>query len=218
MGGGSSKSTSNIDIVNNSIIESIVSASQNISGTLNANQQINHSGLGILTGATQNVTLNISGMQKVIVDQDLISDMAQRIIQNVQSNNGKLFGGSANSSVSQKLQNYLRTKISTNFVQNCVAAAVANQLITYSGVQIATLDRQNIDYFQKCMSDSLNKGNVAQGITSDSDQAANSNNTGISFGFSLGNYIYYILAFIIIIVIAYYSIQYKNTQPINKNE
>lgn len=204
MGGGSSKSTSNISIVNDSIVEAIVSSAQNISGSLTANQQVTHTGLGIFTGATQNVSVSVYGLQKVVVDDQLISNMTQKIIQNVQANNGTIFGGKANTSVKEDVKNYLKTKISTTFIQNCVASAIANQNITYAGVQIGTLDSQNVNYFQQCMSDSLNKNKIAQGITTDTNQTGSSANTGATFSFGLGSfsYLYYIIAFVFIVFIA----------------
>jgi hypothetical protein len=208
MGGGSSKTTSNIDIVNNSIIEAVVSSTQNCASSINANQQVTHSGFGLFTGATQNVSLSVICLQKVIVDNQLLAQMAQKIIQNVQANNGTIFGGSASSDANQNIQNYLKTKITTSFVQNCVSSTIASQQIKYSGVQIGTFDSQGVTSFQQCMSSALNNNNVAQGITTNTTQTGTASNTGSSlfgdlFG-SLGDYFYYILIFIILIVIGYF--------------
>jgi len=219
MGGSSSKTTSNIDIVNNSIIEAIISSAQNCTTGVNANQQVVHSGLGIFTGATQNVTVSVSCLQKVVVDDQLIAQMAQQIVQNVAANNGTLFGGSADSSANQNIQNYLKTKITTTFLQNCIAATVANQSVAYGGVQIGTFDSQNINYFQQCMMSALNTNKVAQGITTDTQQTGSATTTSPSiFGslFSgLGSYVYYILIFIVLIVIGYFAWGFidKKNQP-----
>jgi len=147
----------------------------------------------------------------------MLAKMAQNIIQNLSANNGTIFGGNASSTANQSIQNYLKTKISTSFVQNCVASTIANQNIQYGGVQIGVFDSQGVNIFQSCMMNALNNNKVAQGITSDTSQTGNASNTAFSFGslFSgFGSYIYYILFFILIIIVAYFGLQYISKSKI----
>lgn len=208
MGGGGSKTRSNIEIVNESIIEAVISSAQKCSSSITANQNIIRSGFGFWNSATQNVTISLSCLQKVVVNNDLIAKMAQKIIQNVQANNGSLFGGPANSDANQKIQNYLKTKISTEFIQNCIAAAIANQNLKYEGVQIGISDDQTIKSVQKCISNALNNNRVAQNITTDTNSQSNATVTGFGLDFGLGGlfggYGMYVLLFIIILAAALY--------------
>jgi uncharacterized membrane protein len=205
MGGGSSKTTSNISIVNNSIIEAVIQAAQNCSSNTSANQQINHSGLGLFSGATQNVSISLSCLQKVVVNDNLIATMAQKIIQNVSANNGELFFGSASANANTSVQNYLKTKITTQFIQNCVSNVAATQRINYGGVQIGVFDNQSVTAFQNCMMNALNSNSVAQGITTDTNQTGTATNPGFSLDLGLGSFgsIGMIIIVIIIAAIGY---------------
>jgi hypothetical protein len=226
MGGGNSKSVSNIDIVNNSVISAIVSAAQDCSSTVNANQQVVHSGFGLFTGTSQNVSVSLTCLQKVVVDSKLIAQMAQKIIQNVEANNGTIFGGKADSEANTKVRNYLSTRVTTTFLQNCVSSVIADQNVRYGGVQIGTFDSQSINTFQQCMTQGLNNMSVAQNLTTDTTQTAKSATTGPSldlglgslFG-GLGSYFYYILIFIVLVVVAYLVWTYFiNSPSYSKNE
>jgi hypothetical protein len=213
MGGGGSKTTSNIEIVNNSIIDAVISSAQNCSSSTVANQNIVRSGFGFWNTSSQTVNISLSCLQKVIVNNDLIAKMTQNIIQNVQANNGSLFGGPADSTANQKIQNYLKTKVSTEFVQNCVAAAIANQNVLYSGVQIGVSDYQTLQSIQKCVSNALNNNSVAQGITSDVKTSANASVTGFGFDLGLGNLFggssMWLLLLVLLIIVAIWYKYYR---------
>jgi hypothetical protein len=170
MGGSSSKS--NVDIVNNAIISAVISAAQNCSGSLNANQEVVHSGFGLFTGAQQNVTVSTSCLQKVVVDDTLISQMAENITQQAQANSQALLPAFSSADANTNLKNYLKTSVTTSFVQNCAAAVNANQQAVYGGIQVGVVDSQNINYFQTCMSNALNSNNVAQGIVATTNTGA----------------------------------------------
>lgn len=215
MGGGGSKTTSNIDIVNNSIISAIISSAQSCTSGLTANQTVVSSGLSLFTTTAQTATVSLTCLQKVVVDDTLLTQMAQQIVQNVQANNGSLFGGSANSSANQSVKNYLQTKVTTSFVQTCVSSISANQSVTTSGVQVGTLDEQTVSTVQTCLANALNSNNVAQGITTDTTQTGAAANTGFSLSLgslgSIGSYVIYFIVFIVLIITGWYIYKYYSS-------
>jgi hypothetical protein len=208
MGGGSSKSQSTIDIVNNAIISAVLDSAQNCGSALSASQTIVRSGLGLFSGTSQSVSVSIACLQKVVVDNQLLTQMAQNIINAAQSNSISMPMASSSSNANQNISNYLSTKITTQFVQNCVANVVANQQAIYGGVQIGVADSQSISYFQSCMSDALNSNNVSQGLVQDTNNSANSQTSspfslGLGGLFNFSSTTWIILGIILVVIVAW---------------
>lgn len=171
---GAAVSLNSVDVVNNSIIDVIVQSSNNCTASVAQQQNVQFSGFSIFSSAKQNLTISLSCIQNVQVDNDLASQMANQIQQQASSQAIALLPGFSGSANTQRLSNYLTTKITTSTIQNCVANVAQSQNVSFSGVQVGSAAEQTLNTFMNCMQKALNQNNVAQGIVNDVTQKAES--------------------------------------------
>lgn len=161
---GASQSKSTVDIINEAIINATISAANNCNASVNQTQIVEHTGFGLFSGAKQTLNTSVSCLQKVVVDNDLITKMANDIQQQASASAKLLLPGYSSSDANTKIRNRLQTLITTQFVQNCASSAVQFQYAKFGGVQIGVVDTQTATVFQQCMMDALNKNQVAQQV------------------------------------------------------
>lgn len=170
MGGSSSKTS--VDIVNDAIIDAITSNANNCSSQTTQVQDVEHTGFGLFTGAEQTLNVTTQCLQKVVVDNSMVAQMAQNIQQQAAANTVALLPGFSSSRSDTNLKNYLETKITTQNVQNCANSVDQYQRARFGGVQVGVYDQQSMDAFHTCMADTLNKNNVAEGIVQNVNQSS----------------------------------------------
>ena len=205
---GASQSTTSVNVVNQSIIDAVIQNVNNCSATSTQSQQVTFSGLGLFSSASQTATLNLQCLQNVKVNNDLITSMAQKIIQDAQSQAVALMPSYSGSNAQTSLSNYLQTKITNSTIQNCANNAVQTQNITFTGVQIGSSSSQTLSLFSECMQKALNNNQVAQNIVQDTSQTVSSKTSNpLDFLSQYAAYVVIgIIAFIILIIVIGYMI------------
>lgn len=84
MGQGPSTRTS-IDVVNDAIANVIISNANKCSQTGAQSQVVYHSGIGLFSGASQEMTLSANCVQNVTIDTNLANDIASKIQQDAKA-------------------------------------------------------------------------------------------------------------------------------------
>jgi len=167
---GANYSTTSIDVINNTIINVILSNAQTCSQDATVTQSINRSGFSIFSSTQQIVNFSATCLQTVKVDTNLLQSIANSIIQTASQNSIALLPSFSGSDASVNLQNYLSTSITDNFIQNCATTLKSYQQATYGGLQLGTTDIQSVKLVTECMSSALNNNGVSQGIVSNTNQ------------------------------------------------
>lgn len=171
---GASQSNTSVDVVNKSIIDTVISNVNNCSILTTQSQQVDFSGVGLFTKVNQSASLNVQCLQNVQITNELLTSMAQKIVQDAQAQAVALMPSYSGSDAVTNLRNLLETKITTSTVQNCAAGVLQRQQVSFSGLQIGSAASQTLDLFSKCMQTVLNNNKVSQSIVQDTDQRARS--------------------------------------------
>jgi hypothetical protein len=173
---GTNVSKTSVDVVNESVVNSILAVGQTCNTSINTNQNMNISGTNLFGSNTQSVTLNATCIQNVQITSDLISQMANDIkTQATQSGIALLPSINVDES-NTTIKNLLTINITNSFLQNCAAALTTSQTQNVSGFNLFTSSTQDVDVVTKCMSDSLNQNNFAQSIVADTSQVVSQAN------------------------------------------
>ncbi|HXT82918.1 MAG TPA: hypothetical protein VN704_00975 [Verrucomicrobiae bacterium] len=203
---GVSQSKTSVDVVNQSIITAITNNVNSCSSSLNQNQQVSLSGVGIFNWFSQSASLNVQCLQQATMTNDLSMQIAQQIQQDAQAQAVALLPSYSGSQNVTNLANKITTSVTTNIIQQCAAGALQNQQISTSGFQVGNQVTQTLNLFSSCMQKALNNNNIAQGIVQNVSQTASSTTSNpLDF---LGNMFSYvvigIIGFIILIIILAY--------------
>jgi hypothetical protein len=170
-------STSSVDVINQSIINVILSTAQQCQSGLDSTQTITRSGSSLFSSASQNVNFSLTCLQDVKIDNSLLSSIANAVQQSAQQNGVALLPSFSGSNASANIKNYLETKITNSVIQNCVASLKNQQSISYSGTQIGVVDSQNVSLVMECLSKSLNNVGVSQGLINSTSSTVKQTNT-----------------------------------------
>jgi hypothetical protein len=203
---GASRSKSSSEVINESIIDVLTSNMNMCSSSINAVQDNTVTGTDIFGRNVQNVSIDQRCTQNITVDNNMIADMANKIQQAASAKSITLLPGYSGSSNTQKLRNYLASKITTQNVQQALASVNAVQVnrVEAGGTSISKTNVQTITSVQTALQTLLNNNKVAQTLTTNSNQAASAttDTNPISQIFSAisGAVWTYILIFILIIV------------------
>ncbi len=198
---GASASRTSVDVVNQSIIDIVTQNVNDCSTSANVTQNVDFSGVGVFSSANQTMTLSTQCLQNIKVDNNMLTQMANKIQQEASANAIALLPSFSGSENRTNLTNYLSSKISTSSVQKCATSALQSQNVAFSGVQIGSRASQTVNIFTKCMQESLNQNAVAQGVVIDTQQKASST-TSNPLDFIAGLFSIYIYVFLFIIVVA----------------
>lgn len=161
---GANVTKSSVDIVNESIINVMLESAQNCSAGINSDQNITSSGFGIFGNYSQSATVSLSCLQNLQIDNNLITSMANKIVADTAQTNTPLLPSVNVGDTTTNIKNVLQTKITQSFVQSCVSALVNHQNQQYSGLQIGTVGKQDVNVMVSCISNALNSNGVAQSI------------------------------------------------------
>jgi hypothetical protein len=162
---GVNTSKSSVDIINNAIVNVIVSAAQECSQAIDSTQVIQSSGWSLFSKFSQNVTLTSACLQSVKIDNNLILNMVNSIKSSLDQQAIALVP-SVNTNVSDtNITNDLKTTININFLQKCVTSLKTYQQQTYGGLQFGVLANQDVGVVTKCLSDNIANTGVAQKIS-----------------------------------------------------
>jgi len=204
---GAAKSKSSSEVINESIIDVLTSNMNMCSSSINAVQDNTVTGTDIFGRNVQNVSIDQKCTQNITVDNNMIADMANKIQQAASAKSTTLLPGYSGSSNTQKLRNFLASKITTQNVQQALASVNAVQInrVEAGGTSISKTNVQTITSVQTALQTLLNNNKVAQTLTTNTNQStsATTDTNPISQIFSAitGTVWAYILIFILIIVL-----------------
>ena len=173
MGQGPSTRTS-IDVVNDAIANVIISNANKCSQTGAQSQVVYHSGIGLFSGASQEMTLSANCVQNVTIDINLANDIASKIQQDAKAEGVALLDMFSN--VHADAQAKLATRIQNNLkletVQACNQFAIQQQVSVFTGTQIGSQDSQRTNQTMQCIQNAISNTKIANTIVNDSDQKA----------------------------------------------
>ena len=170
---GANVSTSNIDIVNKSIISVMLNSAQNCSQYTENTQTIASGGIGLFGSYKQSAKISLSCLQNLQIDNNLLTQMAEQILTDTKQNNTPLLPSVNVGDVKTNIKNILTTKINQSFIQSCNINLKNIQTQVYGGLQIGTASKQDVDVLVSCISNALNNNGVAQSITTNTSQSNN---------------------------------------------
>lgn len=171
---GVAVSKTSVDIVNQAIIDVLIENAQSCSAGVEANQTTTLSGFGLFNSFSQDASANVSCLQTIKIDNDLVTSIAEKIQQEAEANGVSLLPGFSGSEGVANISNVVKTGLTEKTVQDCAAGALANQSTFASGFQAFIGVDQTADAFSKCMQSALNSNHIAQDLVQDVDQKAKS--------------------------------------------
>jgi hypothetical protein len=180
MGGTSSKTETQVatDIATNVIVNDV----QNCASFVAQDQVLNITGSGNITQGVKFVqacTINMDCYRKArnIVDlQNMIINAIQQNAKATASGFPTLDAGTKSSDVT-KITNAVRSNVTMDMIQNCVAAVNQRQALNITGNRNITMDiafDQTASQLKSCLSDTLNQSNFANSFKADVTQEASS--------------------------------------------
>lgn len=174
---GTNVSKTSVDIINETVINTILSVSQECNNYINSNQKLVVGGTNLFGKYTQSVKLNSTCIQNVKLSADLFSKMANDIKHQAEQSGIALLP-SINADVNDTIiKNLLKINITNSFLQKCATTLDNNQdLAIEPGFNLFTRASQDVEAVTKCMSDTLNQNNFAQSMIVNTDQKVTQHN------------------------------------------
>ena len=196
---GASVSKQNVEMINKTIVDVIVTASQNTNSYMEASQTMNISGFSLFFWQKQKAATSIAAIQEVQITNELIKEIAQKIAQEAEAKSAILTVSYAEANT--KIENILQTSLTDETKQSCVSAMKAGQIGDISGTSIIAIQTQTVSALAECTQIKNISNTINEQIFQDVKGGAKSDADLLPFLTNTAPYIGIFIVFIILMVI-----------------
>jgi len=171
---GLANSKSAVDVLSEIITNICVNVALNSTTNAMIVQHIQMTGFNFLIWTSQKVWISSAALAEVQVNDDLLTKIAEGIMQAAETKALAFMPAAANSTTTTSIKNILQNTITQNFITNCAGSLTAEQSVTYAGVDVACATTQNVGSYTKCIMKGISDANLANELQIDT---SNTNKT-----------------------------------------
>lgn len=214
---GASYSSTAIKIVNESIVNVLIKASQDTIAYSEAKQDVNLSGINIGIFTSQKTATSVKALQEVTINQELIEEIVQKIKAEAKAEGVILNPAAAQSDMN--IRNVITTNLTNETFQSCVSKIDSVQSVNSSGLNIGIITTQTSKALAECKQISDLSAKIARSIFTDVEAKSTSESKSLFEGLFGSEFMIMLgLALLLIVVIIALTVAVKITKKQKQNQ